>query len=70
MKKAKRILSTLLAAALALTVTTAVFAEEPQSNAIDKEAFDALVKSGPVADDDTIAASEWASKVKEAGFFV
>ena len=67
MKKAKKILSTLLTAAMTLTVTAAVFAEEPQSNAIDKEAFDTLVKSGPVAEDETIATSEWASKVKEAG---
>ena len=38
--------------------------------AIDKEAFDALVASGPVADDDTVAASQWASKVKAAGKLV
>ena len=34
---------------------------------IDKEAFDALIASGPVAGDDAIAASAWATKVKEAG---
>lgn len=36
---------------------------------IDVEAFDALVSSGPVADDAAIAASEWATKVKNAGVF-
>ena len=51
---------------MVLTFSAGVFAEE-QGTAIDKEAFDALVASGPVADDETIAASEWASKVKEAG---
>ena len=41
--------------------------ESDGSVAIDKDAFDELVKGGAVADDDTIAASEWASAVKEAG---
>ena len=66
MKYAKKILSALLTAVMVLTFSAGVFAEE-QGTAIDKEAFDALVASGPVADDETIAASEWASKVKEAG---
>ena len=66
MKYAKKILSALLTAVIVLTLSAGVFAEE-QGTAIDKEAFDALVASGPVADDETIAASEWASKVKEAG---
>ena len=35
--------------------------------ALDAEAFDACVASGPVASDDAIAASEWASRVKAAG---
>ena len=65
MKRLNRILAVLLAALL--TLSFAAFAEEAQSNAIDKEAFDALVASGPVADDETIAASEWAAKVKAAG---
>lgn len=34
---------------------------------IDKDAFDKLVSSGVVATDDEIAASKWASKVKEQG---
>ena len=65
MKRLNKILAALLAALLILSF--AAFAEEAQSNAIDKEAFDALVASGPVADDDTVAASQWASKVKAAG---
>lgn len=31
------------------------------------EAYDSLVNAGPVADDATIAASEWATKIKESG---
>jgi len=65
MKRLNKRLAALLAALLILSF--AAFAEEAQSNAIDKEAFDALVASGPVADDDTVAASQWASKVKAAG---
>lgn len=34
---------------------------------IDADAFDALLTSGPTASDDEIAASEWATKIKEAG---
>lgn len=34
---------------------------------LDAGEFDALVASGPLADDATVAASEWATKVKEAG---
>ena len=65
MKRSNKILAALLAALLLLSL--AAFAEEGQSTAIDREAFDALVASGPVADDETIAASAWAAKVKEAG---
>ena len=43
--------------------------EEAASVAIDKEAFDALVASGEVADDATIEASEWAKSIKDAGVF-
>lgn len=42
-------------------------AEETTAGAIDKEAFDALIASGIVADDADIAASQWATAVKEAG---
>lgn len=59
--------SLVLAAILLLTVSFSALAEESTSVAIDKEAFDALIASGPVADADTIAASQWASAVKEAG---
>lgn len=40
---------------------------EPEAVAIDKDAFDSLIASGAVAEDDVIAASAWASAVKEAG---
>ena len=42
-------------------------AEEPVAKEIDKNAFDSLLASGVKADDVDIAASEWATKVKEAG---
>lgn len=51
----------------AATEAAAEEATEVTPAAIDKEAFDALIASGPVADDETIAASEWATAVKEAG---
>ena len=41
--------------------------EEPVAAAIDKDAFDALIADGIVADDADIAASEWATAVKDAG---
>ena len=65
----KKSLGIILAAALAAGSAGAVFAEEaePEGVAIDKEAFDSLIVSGPVADDADIEASEWASAVKEAG---
>ena len=59
--------SLVLAAILLLTVSFSALAEESTSVAINKEAFDALIASGPVADVDTIAASQWAAAVKEAG---
>ena len=42
-------------------------AAEPVAVAIDKDAFDALLASGPVADDAAIEANSWAKAVKEAG---
>lgn len=42
-------------------------AEEPVAVAIDKEAFDALLANGIVADDATVEANAWASAVREAG---
>ena len=59
--------SLVLAAILLLSFSFSVLAEESASVAIDKEAFDTLIASGPAADVDTIAASQWASAVKEAG---
>ncbi len=59
--------SLVLAAILLLTVSFSALAEERASVSIDKEAFDALIASGPVADADTIASSQWATAVKEAG---
>jgi len=67
MKRLNKILAALLAVTLTLAILAAAFAEAAQSTAIDKEAFDALVAGGPVADDDAIAANEWAGKVKAAG---
>ena len=40
---------------------------EPVAVAIDKDAFDALLAFGPVADDAAIEANAWAKAVKEAG---
>ena len=62
----KKSLGILLAAALTVCGSSAVFAEA-EGVAIDKEAFDELITSGPVASDEAIAASEWATKVKDAG---
>lgn len=49
------------------TQETEAAAEEPVAAEIDKDAFDALLAEGIVADDADIAASEWATAVKEAG---
>lgn len=62
-----RITALVLAFALVLTLSFSAFAEEPQATSIDKEAFDALIAAGPIADDETIAASAWATAVREAG---
>ncbi|MDA8448522.1 glutamate ABC transporter substrate-binding protein [Acidovorax sp. NCPPB 3859] len=42
-------------------------AASAQGTPIDAAAFDALVAQGPVASAETIAASPWASKIKQAG---
>ncbi len=49
------------------TSDSSAVTEEAATNAIDKEAFDALITSGPVASDEQIASSEWATAVKNAG---
>lgn len=41
--------------------------ETPEEAQLDSEAYDELLSTGFVATDEEIAASEWASKVKEAG---
>ena len=63
----KKALSILLALALLLTAAVSDLAEEPEATPIDKEAFDALLAKGPVASDEAIADSEWATRVKNAG---
>ncbi len=62
----KKAMAVLLAGVLSVGAASMVFAEE-NAVAIDKEAFDSLVASGPVAEDDVIAENAWASAVKEAG---
>ncbi len=58
--------SVLKAAVVALAVagSAPLFA---QGTPINAAAFDALVAQGPVADAATIASSQWASKIKQAG---
>ena len=63
----KKIIAVFFALILSLTAFAPAFAEEVQPTAIDKEAFDALLASGPIASDEAIAASAWATAVKEAG---
>jgi glutamate transport system substrate-binding protein len=51
----------------ASTEAASTESEEPVAVAIDKDAFDALIASGIVADDADIEANSWASAVKAAG---
>ena len=70
MKKiAGKVLGFFLAAVLGTSVLSAaaIAQETADAAAIDKAAFDELVSSGITASDEEIAASEWASAVKEAG---
>ena len=67
MKHLIRTISVITALLFAFGALMTACAEEPQAVAIDKDAFDALIAGGPVAADDAIAASTWATKVKEAG---
>ena len=62
----KKLLSVIFALVLVLSLSIASSAQDG-AVAIDKEAFDALLASGPVADDAAVAAIQWASAVKEAG---
>ena len=65
--KSNKFLFIVLALVLLLSAFASVSAQDVEAVAINKEAFDALLASGPVADDAAIAASSWASAVKEAG---
>ncbi len=49
------------------TTETTAETTEVEGVELDKDAFDELIASGPVADDETIASSSWATAVKEAG---
>ena len=42
-------------------------AEDQEPALLDAVAYDKLIASGAVADDATIASSEWAQKIKDAG---
>ena len=65
--KTNKLLSVIFAFVLLFSAFVSVSAQDAEAVAINKEAFDALLASGPVADDAVIAASTWASAVKEAG---
>ena len=66
--KLRKGLAILLTAVLTIVPATGAFAaENPDAAAIDKEAFDALIASGEIAEADDIAENQWASAVKEAG---
>ncbi len=65
--KTNKLLSVIFAFVLLFSAFVSVSAQDAEAVAIDKEAFDALLASGPVADVAVIAASTWASSVKEAG---
>ena len=69
MKRFRKGLGILLAAALSIAPASAFYAQDDTSDAaaIDKEAFDALVAAGEVEDEDDIRNNEWASAVKDAG---
>ncbi len=56
-----------LVLSLVLLLASVVFAEDAAPTAIDKAAFDALLAAGPVASEEAIAASAWATAIKEAG---
>ena len=56
--KSNKLLSVVFAFVLLLSAFISVSAQDPVPVSIDKEAFDALLAAGPVADDAVIAASE------------
>ena len=64
--------ATLSALGLAACDDAAPAADDPTAQPteeaqLDAEAYDALIAEGAVASDDVVAASEWASKVRDAG---
>ena len=65
--KSNKLFSVVLAFVLFISAFAVVSAQAPEAVAINKADFDALLSAGPVADDAVIAASVWASAVKEAG---
>lgn len=65
--KSYKLLFVVLAFVLLVSAFVSVSAQDLEAVAIDKGAFDTLLASGPVASDEAIAASSWASAVKEAG---
>lgn len=65
--KSYKLLFIVLAFVLLVSAFVSVSAQDLEAVVIDKEAFDTLLASGPVASDEVIAASSWASAVKEAG---
>lgn len=70
MKTLKNAVAYLLTFALLITLAVSgisAAAEDPTPAAIDKEAFDALIASGIVAEDADIEANAWAAAVKKAG---
>ena len=65
--KTNKLFFVVLAFVLLFAASLSASAQDVEAIAIDKEAFDALLASGPVADESVVAASSWASAVKEAG---
>lgn len=51
----------------AAATTAAATSEASKAVSIDTNAYDSLIASGPVAQDDAISANTWAKKVKDAG---
>lgn len=43
--------------------------DTPEEAQLDAAAYDELIATGPIASDDEVSASEWASKIKDAGTF-
>ncbi len=65
--KSYKLLFVVLAFVLLVSAFVSVSAQDLEAVAIDKGAFDTLLASGPVASDEAVAASSWASAVKKAG---